>query len=132
MSVRSSPCVIFANSSLAQNKGTAPGLIPWGWEFFQFQKAAEEIFSAAVSMPEGRNLSPDELEAARRSVVGSLRTTLDPGRLEEYYRTARSPARGSRQSWQRQSRPFHGKTWCRWHKRVQLDSVYTLQGKGGG
>ena len=41
---------------------------------------------AQLSACQKGEISPDELEAARRSVVGSLCTTLDAqGRLEEYW-----------------------------------------------
>mgnify|MGYP002241354967 CR=1 FL=1 len=73
----------FANSSLAQNKGLLQ--VYSGVEFSNFQKAAEEILAQLSACQKGE-ISPDELEAARRSVVGSLRTTLDAqGRLEEYW-----------------------------------------------
>ena len=56
-----------------------------GVEFSNFQKAEEEILAQLSACQKGE-ISPDELEAARRSVVGSLRTTLDAqGRLEEYW-----------------------------------------------
>ncbi len=129
MSVRSSPCVIFANSSLAQNKRDCSRYI-LGVEFFQFQKAAEEIFSAAVSMPEGRNLSRMSWRPPAGLWWEVCALPWMPGRLEEYW-PARSPARGSRQELAEAVKAVSREDVVQVAQRVQLDSVYTLRGKEG-
>ena len=77
--------------------------------------------------------APDELEAARRSVVGSLRTTLDAqGRLEEYWlNRAVSGTRFAPEELAEAVKAVSREDVVQVAQRVQLDSVYTLRGKEG-
>lgn len=120
----------FANSSLAQNKGLLQ--VYSGVEFSNFQKAAEEILAQLSACQKGE-ISPDELEAARRSVVGSLRTTLDAqGRLEEYWlNRAVSGTRFAPEELAEAVKAVSREDVVQVAQRVQLDSVYTLRGKEG-
>ena len=120
----------FANSSLAQNKGLLQ--VYSGVEFSNFQKAEEEILAQLSACQKGE-ISPDELEAARRSVVGSLRTTLDAqGRLEEYWlNRAVSGTRFAPEELAEAVKAVSREDVVQVAQRVQLDSVYTLQGKEG-
>ena len=120
----------FANSSLAQNKGLLQ--VYSGVEFSNFQKAAEEILAQLSACQKGE-ISPDELEAARRSVVGSLRTTLDAqGRLEEYWlNRAVSGTRFAPEELAEAVKAVSREDGVQVAQRVQLDSVYTLRGKEG-
>ena len=73
----------FASSSLAMNKGVL--LVYSGVEFSNFQKAEDEILAQLEACRRGE-ISREELEAARRSCIGSLRASLDAqGRLEEFW-----------------------------------------------
>ena len=73
----------FASSSLVLSKGVL--LVYSGVEFSNFQKAEEEILAQLAACQEGK-ITKEELESARRSVMSSLRTSLDAqGRLEEYW-----------------------------------------------
>lgn len=73
----------FANSALVQNKGILH--VYSGVEFDNLRKAENEILAQLKACQDG-NIEPQELEAARRSVMSNLRTTLDgQGRLEEYW-----------------------------------------------
>ena len=120
----------FANSSLAQNKGLLQ--VYSGVEFSNFQKTEEEILAQLSACQKGE-ISPDELEAARRSVVGSLRTTLDAqGRLEEYWlNRAVSGTRFAPEELAEAVKAVSREDVVQVAQRVQLDSVYTLQGKEG-
>ncbi len=73
----------FASSSLVLSKGVL--LVYSGVEFSNFQKAEEEILAQLAACQEGK-ITKEELESARRSVMSSLRTSLDAqGRLEEHW-----------------------------------------------
>lgn len=120
----------FASSSLALSKGVL--LVYSGVEFANFQKAEDEILAQLTACQTGE-ITPDELEAARRSVVGSLRASLDAqGRLEEYWvnrfvtGTAYTPEElaGAVET---VTLDQVVETACK----VKLDSIYTLRGKEG-
>lgn len=120
----------FANSSLAQNKGILQ--VYSGVEFANFQKAEEEILAQLAACQKGE-ISQKEWEAARRSVMGSLRTTLDAqGRLEEYWLNrfvsgTDFPPEVLAEEVDRVTLDQVVKT----AQKIQLDSIYTLRGKEG-
>lgn len=118
----------FASSTLAQNKGLLQ--VYSGVEFANFQTAEEEILAQLAACQRGE-IAQEELEAARRSVVGSLRTTLDAqGRLEEYWlnrcvsETAFSP-----EELAEEVRRVTLEQVVQVAQEVRLDSIYTLRGK---
>lgn len=119
----------FANSSLAQNKGILQ--VYSGVEFANFQKAEEEILPSW--QPAKGKISQEEWEAARRSVMGSLRTTLDAqGRLEEYWLNrfvsgTDFPPEVLAEEVDRVTLDQVVET----AQKIQLDSIYTLRGKEG-
>ena len=120
----------FANSSLAQNKGILQ--VYSGVEFANFQKAEEEILAQLAACQKGE-ISQEEWEAARRSVMGSLRTTLDAqGRLEEYWLNrfvsgTDFPPEALAEEVDRVTLDQVVET----AQKIQLDSIYTLRGKEG-
>ena len=120
----------FANSSLAQNKGILQ--VYSGVEFANFQKAEEEILAQLAACQKGE-ISQEEWEAARRSVMGSLRTTLDAqGRLEEYWLNrfvsgTDFPPEVLAEEVDRVTLDQVVET----AQKIQLDSIYTLRGKEG-
>ena len=120
----------FANSSLAQNKGILQ--VYSGVEFSNFQKAEEEILAQLAACQKGE-ISQEEWEAARRSVMGSLRTTLDAqGRLEEYWLNrfvsgTDFPPEALAEEVDRVTLDQVVET----AQKIQLDSIYTLRGKEG-
>lgn len=120
----------FASSSLALSKGVL--LVYSGVEFANFQKAEDEIMAQLTACQTG-DITPEELEAARRSVVGSLRASLDAqGRLEEYWvnrfvtGTAYTPEELA-EAVEKVTLDQVVETACQ----VKLDSIYTLRGKEG-
>lgn len=120
----------FASSSLAQNKGVL--MVYSGVEFANFQKAEDEILAQLEACQKGE-ITQDELDAARRSVIRSLRSAMDSqGRLEEYWLnrfvngTSISPdvlAEEAASITLEQVVDLAG--------RIKLDSVYCLRGKEG-
>lgn len=120
----------FASSSLAQNKGLLQ--VYSGVEFANFTQAEEEILAQLTACQKGQ-ITADELETARRSVISSLRTTLDAqGRLEEYWLnrfvsgTNFQPEELA-QTVETVTLDQVVQTACQ----IRLDSVYTLRGKEG-
>jgi len=120
----------FASSSLALSKGIL--LVYSGVEFANFQKAEDEILAQLRACQAG-DITPEELEAARRSVVGSLRASLDAqGRLEEYWvnrfvtGTAYTPEELA-ETVEKVTLEQVVDAACQ----VKLDSIYTLRGKEG-
>lgn len=120
----------FASSSLAQNKGLLQ--VYSGVEFANFAQAEEEILAQLAACQQGQ-ITAEELETARRSVISSLRTTLDAqGRLEEYWlnrfvsETQFQPEELA-QSVEKVTLDQVVQTACE----IRLDSVYTLRGKEG-
>ena len=120
----------FASSSLAQNKGLLQ--VYSGVEFTHFGQAEEEILAQLTACQQGQ-ITSEELETARRSVISSLRTTLDAqGRLEEYWLnrfvsdTCFQPEELA-QAVEQVTLDQVVQTACR----VELDSIYTLRGKEG-
>ena len=101
-------------------------------EFANFQKAEEEILAQLAACQKGE-ISQEEWEAARRSVMGSLRTTLDAqGRLEEYWRNrfvsgTDFPPEALAEEVDRVTLDQVVET----AQKIQLDSIYTLRGKEG-
>ena len=120
----------FANSALVQNKGVLH--VYSGVEFANFQRAEDEILAQLKACQNGQ-IDQGELEAARRSMISNLRTTLDSqGRLEEYWLnrfvtgTSFAPeeleAALAQVTLDQVIQTAQG---------VQLDSVYTLRNKEG-
>lgn len=120
----------FANSSLAQNKGVM--MVYSGVEFANFARAEEEILTQLAACQRGE-ITSDELETARRSVMGSLRTALDAqGRLEEYWINRYvSDTRFAPEELAQAVGEVRLDQVVQVANRIQLDSVYTLQGKEG-
>lgn len=120
----------FASSSLAMNKGVM--LVYSGVEFANFQKAENEILAQLEACQKGE-ITPEELESARRSVVGSLRSSLDTqGRLEEYWLnrfvtdTSYTP-----EELAAEIEKVTLAELVEAARKIRLDSVYTLRGKEG-
>ena len=120
----------FASSSLAQNKGLLQ--VYSGVEFANFQKAEEEILAQLAACQKGE-ISQEEVQAARRSVMGSLRTTLDAqGRLEEYWLNRFvSSTEFAPEALAEEVSKVTLEQVVQVAQAVQLDSIYTLQGKEG-
>lgn len=120
----------FASSSLAMNKGVL--LVYSGVEFANFQKAEDEILAQLEACQKGE-ITSDELEAARLSVIGSLRSSLDvQGRLEEYW--LNRFVTGTSYTPEELAAEIETVTLeqlVEAAKKIKLDSVYTLQGKEG-
>lgn len=118
----------FASSSLAMNKGVM--LVYSGVEFANFQKAENEILAQLEACQKGE-ITPEELESARRSVVGSLRSSLDAqGRLEEYW--LNRFVTGTSYTPEELAAEIENVTLAELveaARKIQLDSVYTLRGK---
>ena len=118
----------FASSSLALSKGIL--LVYSGVEFKNFQRAEEEILAQLDACREG-GISEEELEAARRSAVGTFRACLDAqGRMEEFWLnrfaagatfTPEELAEALERVTLEQVVEVAG--------RVRLDTVFTLRGK---
>lgn len=118
----------FASSSLAQNKGLLQ--VYSGVEFANFQQAEDEILAQLKACQRGE-ITQEEFEAARRSVVGSLRTTLDAqGRLEEYWlnRFVSGTEFAPEELAEEVGRVSLAQV-VQAAQAVQLDSIYTLRGK---
>lgn len=120
----------FANSALVQNKGVLH--VYSGVEFANFQRAEDEILAQLKACQNGQ-IDQGELEAARRSMISNLRTTLDSqGRLEEYWLnrfvTGTSFAPEELESALAQVTLDQV---IQTAQGVQLDSVYTLRNKEG-
>lgn len=120
----------FASSSLAMNKGVL--LVYSGVEFANFQKAEDEILAQLEACQKGE-ITAEELEAARLSVIGSLRSSLDvQGRLEEYW--LNRFVTGTSYTPEELAAEIETVTLeqlVETAKKIKLDSVYTLQGKEG-
>ncbi len=120
----------FASSSLAMNKGIM--LVYSGVEFANFQKAEDEILAQLEACRKGE-ITPEELEAARRSAVGSLRSALDAqGRLEEYW--LNRFVTGTDYTPEELAAEIETVTLAELvetARKIRLDSVYTLRGKEG-
>lgn len=118
----------FASSSLALSKGVL--LVYSGVEFTNFQKAEEEILAQLAACQEGK-ITKEELESARRSVMSSLRTSLDAqGRLEEYWLGRFVTGTGFTP--EELAVAVESVTLdqvVETARRVQLDSIYTLRGR---
>ena len=73
----------FASSMLEKNKGLM--LVSSGIEFDKYAQAKQEILSQLDACRAG-DISPDELEGARRILITALNTTLDSqGRLADFW-----------------------------------------------
>lgn len=120
----------FANSALVQNKGVLH--VYSGVEFANFQRAEDEII-AQLSACQNGQITPEELEAARRSVMSNLRTTLDSqGRLEEYW--LNRFVTGTRFAPEELETALAQVTLeqvIQTAQGIRLDSVYTLRNKEG-
>lgn len=118
----------FASSSLAMRKGILT--VYSGVAFDHFQKAEEEILAQLAACQAG-DISDEELEAARRFCVSSLRASLDAqGRQEEYW--LNRFASGTAYPPEALAEAVEGVTReqvVQLARQAQLDSIYTLQGK---
>ncbi len=73
----------FASSGLEKMKGLM--LVSSGIEFDKYQQARDEILAQLEACRRGE-ITPDELEGARRIVINSLHTTLDSqSRMADYW-----------------------------------------------
>ena len=73
----------FASSSLEKMKGLM--VVSSGIEFDKYQQARDEILAQLDACRRG-DITPDELEGARRIVITALRTTLDSqSRMADYW-----------------------------------------------
>lgn len=73
----------FASSALHRSKGILT--VSSGIEFKNYEKARDEILAQLKAIQEGK-LEDWELEAAKRSVVNAMRSTLDSQtRMEDFY-----------------------------------------------
>ena len=118
----------FASSTFALSKGVL--LVYSGVEFRNFQRAEDEILTQLTACREGE-ITEEELEAARRSAVGTFRACLDSqGRMEEFwlnrfvsgtYFTPEQLAKALEQVTLEQIVKVAG--------RIQTDAIFTLQGK---
>jgi predicted Zn-dependent peptidase len=120
----------FASSSLALSKGVL--FVSSGVEFANFQRAEDEILAQLSACQQGE-ITQDELEAARRSAMGSQRATLDAqGRLEEYWLnrfvtdTAYAP-----EELVEALAAVTKEDVVALAREIRLDSIYTLRGKEG-
>ena len=118
----------YASSTLAMSKGVL--FVSSGVEFANFQKAEDEILSQLTACQTG-DIAPDELEAARRSVINSLRSSLDAqGRLEDYWLTRYvGGCDFSPEELAAQVEAVTLQQVVETAQKVTLDSVYTLRGK---
>lgn len=119
----------FANSTLALSKGLL--MVYSGVEFANFKKAEDEILAQLKACYTG-DVTEEELEAARRSVVRSLRSTSDAqGRLEEFWlsRVVTGSSFSPEDLAEQVSAVRLDKIEAL-AKAVALDSVYTLTGRG--
>ena len=101
-----------------------------GVKFEDFQKAEEEILAQLEACRQGE-ITQAELESARRTVAGSLRTTLDSqGKLEEYWLnrfvtgTAYTP-----EDLAKAAESVTLQQVVTSAQSIQLDSIYTLRGE---
>lgn len=120
----------FASSSLAMSKGVM--LVYSGVEFANFPKAEEEILAQLAACQKGE-ITQDELEAARRSVRNSLRSSLDAqGRLEEYWLGRFVTGTGfTPEELEAAVASVTMDQVVEIARRIRLDSIYTLRGKEG-
>ncbi len=121
----------FANSSLALSKGIL--MVYSGVKFENFKKAEDEILAQLKACYTGE-VTQEELEAARRSVVRSLRSTSDAqGRLEEFWLSRFvTDSRFLPEELAEQVLAVRLEQVEAFAKTVTLDSVYTLTGRGEG
>lgn len=120
----------FANSALVQNKGVLH--VYSGVEFANFQRAEDEIIAQLKACQNGQ-IDPEELEAARRSVMSNLRITLDSqGRLEEYWlnRFVTGTSFAPEELENTLSQVTLDQV-IQTAQGIQMDSVYTLRNKEG-
>lgn len=118
----------FASASLALSKGVL--LVYSGVEFQNFKRAEEEILAQLQACQNGE-ITEDELEAARRSAVGTLRASLDAqGRLEEYWLNRFVTGTGfTPEELADEVANVTLEQVVDVAKRIQLDSIFTLEGK---
>ena len=118
----------YASSTLAMSKGVL--FVSSGVEFANFQRAEDEIMAQLAACQRGE-IAPDELEAARRSVINSLRSSLDAqGRLEDYWLTRYVGGTAfPPEELAAQVEAVTPEQVVETAKRITLDSVYTLRGK---
>ena len=103
-----------------------------GVEFANFQRAEDEIIAQLKACQNGQ-IDPEELEAARRSVMSNLRITLDSqGRLEEYWlnRFVTGTSFAPEELENTLSQVTLDQV-IQTAQGIQMDSVYTLRNKEG-
>ena len=105
-------------------------LVASGVEFGKVEEAKREILAQLAACQKGE-FSDEELEWARRSVVSTLRTTLDSqGRLEDYWlgQSAAGLSEDPEALAQRVERVSREQVTAAAQK-LALDTVYFLKGK---
>lgn len=118
----------FASAALGLSKGIMT--VYSGVKFEDFQKAEEEILAQLEACRQGE-ITQEELESARRTVAGSLRTTLDSqGKLEEYW--LNRFVTGTTYTPEELAQAAEAVTLQQVvasAQSIQLDSIYTLRGE---
>ena len=118
----------YASSGLMKYKDVM--LVASGVEFGKVEEAKREILAQLAACQKGE-FSDEELEWARRSVVSTLRTTLDSqGRLEDYWlgQSAAGLSEDPEALAQRVERVSREQVTAAAQK-LALDTVYFLKGK---
>ncbi len=118
----------FASSMLEKQKGIM--LVSSGIEFVKYEQAKSEILAQLDACRSGE-ITPQELEGARRSVVSTLHTTTDAqGRLEEFWlgQAAAGLTEGPEEL-ARRTAAVTAEQVVEIAKGVQLDAIYFLNRK---
>lgn len=120
----------YANSMTDKHKGLL--LVSSGIAFDQYEKAKDEILAQLDDCRKGR-ISPEELESARRFVINNLCLTADAqGRLEDFWLgQAVAGFDDPPSTLEKAAEAVTLEEIQNLAQKVQLDSVYFLQGKEG-
>ncbi|MEG2420101.1 MAG: insulinase family protein [Oscillospiraceae bacterium] len=118
----------YASSMLEKQKGVM--IVSSGVEFANLEKARAEILTQ-LDLCRSGNITPEELEAGRRSVVSDLHALLDSqGRLEDYWLTyATAGSELSPQKLAEQVETVTPEEVVAVAQAIELDGVYTIMGK---
>ncbi|NLF35415.1 MAG: insulinase family protein [Clostridiales bacterium] len=119
----------FASSMVERYKGIM--LVSSGIEFDKFAQTRDEILAQLEACRAGQ-IEESEMEAARRSLISSLHSTLDAhGRLEDYWlgHAAAGLTEGP-EALARRVEPVTKEQVARAARGIALDTVYFLRGKG--
>ncbi len=117
----------YANSSLEKFKGVMA--VSSGVDFANFETARAEILRQLDAVRNG-DITDEELDAARRSLLSSLRAGMDsPGRLEDYaLGQVLLGSSGTMEDLAEQLRAVTARETAAAARAVQLDTVYFLEG----